>query len=157
MKNPIVRAFLIMTITGSLCFLAGYGYGTGLSIGDPGRIDPGEPSAVTVPDPQQLTLEEVRQFLAEDKTDRIPPSYYNCLDYTFDVYQAARWAGIECYPVKLILGGVGTSAHAIVAFKTTDAGLVFFEPQSDQQVDVQVNGMYTGKRIVEVQYLRWGQ
>lgn len=32
--------------------------------------------------------------------------------------------------------------HAIVAFDTTDKGIVFFEPQTDDEVDLQVGARY---------------
>ena len=83
------------------------------------------------------TYLEMRSFLL---TDRTSTTVYdlddnNCMDYSTIVGNNAEAAGIRAAIVLLTyepLLGVETSDHSIIAFDTTDRGLVFVEPQSDE-------------------------
>ncbi len=79
------------------------------------------------------TLAEVKEFLAEDRTDEIPynePAYV-CTHYARDVINNAVARGIRAAYVEIRHPGMG---HAIVAFQTVDKGLMYFEPQFDDEV-----------------------
>lgn len=83
------------------------------------------------------TYFEMRSFLL---TDRTSTTVYdlddnNCMDYSTIVVNNAEAVGIRAAIVLLTyepLNGVETTDHSIVAFDTTDRGLVFVEPQSDE-------------------------
>ncbi len=84
------------------------------------------------------TYAEMWRFLLEDKTDKNPyiPGAYTCLEFSRDVNNNAEEQGIRCALVLIFFrDGKG---HAIVAFETTDKGLIFIEPQRDQEVKVAI-------------------
>lgn len=88
------------------------------------------------------TYEQAYTFLQEDKTDlnAFNDVTYNCDHFSTDVNNNAEEQGIRCGYVVISLS-TGTP-HAIVAFNTTDKGLVFFEPQTDQLVILEKNKDY---------------
>ena len=88
------------------------------------------------------TYEMVMEFLADDRTDnkKYDESEYNCTDYSADVKANAADEGIRCAYVNIYFAG--HMGHSIVAFDTTDEGLVFIEPQTDDEVDLQVGQRY---------------
>jgi hypothetical protein len=79
------------------------------------------------------TLEEVASFLEEDKTDsnQYVEDKYVCSHFATDVNNNADQQGIRCAYVDVRFPD---SAHAIVAFDTTDKGLIYFDPSTDEQV-----------------------
>ena len=88
------------------------------------------------------SYEEMRDFLARDRTsDReYVASDYTCVDFAAAVKSNAAKEGVRCAYVVIEFGGGG--GHAIVAFDTTDKGLIFVEPQFDWEVDLQVGKRY---------------
>jgi hypothetical protein len=75
------------------------------------------------------TFNEMLIFLAIDGTDKNPyAEEYVCHHFASDLIKNARSMGIQAGYVTLYHKPTG---HAIVAFKTTDQGLYFVEPQSD--------------------------
>jgi hypothetical protein len=60
----------------------------------------------------------------------------NCVDFSTRVNNNAKEKGIMCYMVLINAEDINgnPSHHVIVAFPTTDRGLVFVEPQSDKVV-----------------------
>ncbi|MDD4860128.1 MAG: hypothetical protein PHR56_08020 [Dehalococcoidales bacterium] len=93
----------------------------------------------TVKDP---TYQQMLDFLKTDTTDQ--KSYivgrYECRHFATDVCNSAELAGIRCAYVSL--GYPQDMGHAIVAFNTIDKGLVYVEPQSDEQVKVVMGRHY---------------
>jgi hypothetical protein len=111
---------------------AGYqdGYGKGETAGYDIGLNDGFGHGYTIKDP---TWAEVIAFLAKDKTNEktyVDPSYV-CAHFSRDVCNNAEAAGIRCAVVELRF--VSEQGHLIVAFNTLDRGLVYFEPQSDEQ------------------------
>jgi len=85
---------------------------------------------------------EVKAFLAEDRTSEreYVKGRYTCVDFSAAVKANAAREGIRCaYVVIEFRGGGG---HAIVAFDTTDEGLVFVEPQFDWEVEPEIGQRY---------------
>ena len=76
---------------------------------------------------------EVKDFLMQDKTDLVPYNEltYVCTHYARDVINNAINKGIRTAYVEIRHPGMG---HSIVAFETTDKGIVYFEPQYDSEV-----------------------
>ena len=88
------------------------------------------------------TYREVMEFLAEDDTSgkEYAEGRYTCIDFATAIKANAAEAEIRCaYVVIEYRGGAG---HAIVAFDTTDRGLVFIEPQFDWEVEPEVGRRY---------------
>jgi len=79
------------------------------------------------------TFEEVISFLTEDKTDsnEYVKDMYVCSHFARDVNNNADSQGIRCAYVDV---RYPKTAHAIIAFNTTDEGLVYFDPVSDERV-----------------------
>jgi hypothetical protein len=79
------------------------------------------------------TFDEVISFLQEDKTDSNPyiEDEYVCIHFARDVNHNAEDQGIRCAFVDIRFP---RSAHAIIAFDTTDQGLVYFDPVTDERV-----------------------
>lgn len=78
------------------------------------------------------TFNEMILFIAIDKTDTHPyTESYVCHHFTHTVIMNAKQQGIQAGYVTLYNKPNG---HAIVAFQTTDQGLYFVEPQSDNLI-----------------------
>jgi hypothetical protein len=87
------------------------------------------------------TFAEVTSFLTEDKTDsnEYIDDTYVCSHFARDVNNNAESQGIRCAYVDV---RYPDSAHAIVAFDTTDEGLLYFDPSSDESVKPVVGKEY---------------
>lgn len=87
------------------------------------------------------TFEEAISFLAEDKTDsnEYVEDTYVCSHFAYDVNTHADSQGIRCAYVDM---RYPQTAHAIIAFDTTDKGLVYFDPSTDERVKPVVGKEY---------------
>jgi len=87
------------------------------------------------------TYDEVREFLARDMTDSNPyiKGVYMCADFAADVNNNAEFQGIR---TAYVIIHARAWSHAVVAFETTDKGLVSVEPISDAIVGVVVGRPY---------------
>jgi chaperonin cofactor prefoldin len=93
------------------------------------------------------TYDEANAFTNSDKTDEneyIPN--YVCYDFTADFNSNAFQMGYRCGFVYIEFSD---SAHAIVCFNTTDRGLIYIEPQSDEIVTLTIGQPYLGHIIVD--------
>jgi len=81
------------------------------------------------------THKEMREFLANDKTDSCSfvAVEYVCSDFASQVNNNAETSGIRAAYVRIRSKEWG---HAVVAFETVDRGLIFIEPQSDKQIEL---------------------
>ena len=88
------------------------------------------------------TYRIVLNFLAADLTNsrRYDLEDYNCTDYSADVKANAAQQGIRCGYVSSYFPDA--RGHAIVAFDTTDRGSVFFEAQTDDEVELRAGMRY---------------
>jgi len=88
------------------------------------------------------SYQEMKDFLDRDKTSEqeYVESEYICVDFTAAVKANAAKEGIRCAYVSIEYRG--GSGHAIVAFDTTDEGLVFIEPQFDWEVEPEIGKLY---------------
>ncbi|MCX6003486.1 MAG: hypothetical protein NTX46_03540, partial [Chloroflexi bacterium] len=91
--------------------------------------------------PLDPTYQQMESFLAADKTDRntYNAATYDCVNFSADVIADAAKSKIRCAYVNI---DERDSGHAIVAFNTTDRGLIYIEPQSDEEVNLQVGRHY---------------
>ena len=88
------------------------------------------------------SYQEMKDFLGRDKTSEREylVSEYDCVNFAADVKANAAEEEIRCaYVVIEYRGGTG---HVIVAFDTTDEGLVFIEPQFDWEVELEIGKRY---------------
>ncbi len=87
------------------------------------------------------TYQELREFLADDKTDFnvFVSGEYVCFDFAADLNNNAEARGIRAAYVRL---RAKEWAHAVVAFETTDRGLILIEPQSDTEIELVVGKPY---------------
>jgi hypothetical protein len=92
---------------------------------------------------QNPTYQEMKTFLAQDPTNNNTYSEdkYVCVDFAAAVNNNAESKGIRCAVVDIFYpDGYG---HTIVAFDTTDRGLIYIEPQFDQEVKLIVGRSYS--------------
>lgn len=75
-------------------------------------------------------------FLRRDKTDEKEyiEDVYTCYHFAAELGRNADEEGIRSAYVRI---DFPASAHSIVAFDTVDVGLIFIEPQNDEEMDVE--------------------
>lgn len=81
--------------------------------------------------------DELMRFLEEDKTDEneYKEGAYTCSNFAADLNNNAEEEGFRAAYVYI---EYSDGAHALAAFETVDRGLVFIEPQFDDEVVVSV-------------------
>ena len=92
---------------------------------------------------QNPTYQEMKTFIAQDPTNANTYSEdkYVCVDFAAAVNNNAEAKGIRCAVVDIFYpDGYG---HTIVVFDTTDRGLIYIEPQFDQEVKLEVGRSYS--------------
>jgi hypothetical protein len=101
----------------------------------------------------------MKAFLEQDETSEQEylRNEYICVDFAANVKANAAEEGIRC--AYVVIEYLGTTGHAIVAFGTTDRGLVYVEPQFDWDVVPEVGRRYyecvvppPGQYMVEPDY-----
>jgi len=132
------------------------GYQSGLQAGYKPPTQPQQSSQVVTP--QNPTYQEMKEFLAQDPTNQntYVENKYVCVDFAAAVNNDAESKGIRCAVVDIFYpDGYG---HTIVAFETTDRGLIYVEPQYDEEVKLvvgrsysQLNGFTTAPRNDTIQ------
>ena len=87
------------------------------------------------------TYAEAVAFMRSDRTDRntYDDDSYVCSHFSRDVCNNAEAEGLRCAFVELRYSDTG---HSIIAFDTIDRGLVYFEPQFDDEVRVELGRSY---------------
>jgi hypothetical protein len=87
------------------------------------------------------TYLEVVRFIQKDTTDLFTynETYFNCMYFAQYVDINVERQGIRCALVVLYFNGTD-AGHAIVGFNTSDKGMVYVEPQSDEWVQNLVVG-----------------
>ncbi len=88
------------------------------------------------------TYMEVRQFLQDDQTDQNQyiKDVYDCHNFAADVNLNAEAKGIRAAYVSIAFPDTG---HAIVAFNTVDKGILYIEPQHDDEVLLTIGESYS--------------
>ena len=88
------------------------------------------------------SYQEMKDFLKQDETSEQEylGNEYICVDFAADVKANAAKEGIRC--AYVVIEYLGVTGHAIVAFDTTDRGLVFIEPQFDWEVEPEIGQRY---------------
>jgi len=102
--------------------------------------------AITLKNP---TFQKMRDFILKDTTSRnqFILNEYECRHFATDVNNNADTAGIRCAFVLLCYRN---SQHAVVAFETTDRGMIYIEPQTDAAIQPIVGGQYQGEEIIDI-------
>jgi len=79
-----------------------------------------------------ITWDELNQFLARDHTNwnEYLVGEYVCMEFAVDLALNASREGIKSWIVVVEFLG-SSEAHAFVGFETSDHGLVYIEPQTD--------------------------
>jgi len=85
---------------------------------------------------------EVGRFIYQDKTNdkQYDEDTFNCAHYSMEVNNNSEGQGIRCAYVIVELSRV--PGHACIAFNTTDHGLIYYEPQYDSRVFLEVEKDY---------------
>lgn len=95
------------------------------------------------------TFQELRDFILRDPTNRSEfiLNQYECRHFATEVNNNAEAEGLRC---GFALVCFEQGQHSVVAFDTTDRGLVYIEPQTDAAIHPEVSGKYQGKEIKEI-------
>jgi hypothetical protein len=88
------------------------------------------------------TYQQAKAFIAADATDSIAyvDDEFVCHDFAAQVASNAVSQKIRC--AYVLIDFSDPPGHAIIAFNTTDKGLVYFEPQSDEEVNLRIGYSY---------------
>ena len=88
------------------------------------------------------TYAELKQFIQNDQTDQNQyiEDVYDCHNFAADVNLNAEATGLRAAYVNIAFPDIG---HAIVAFDTVDKGIVYIEPQHDDEVIVPISQSYS--------------
>ncbi len=102
--------------------------------------------AIAVKNP---TFQELRDFILRDPTSRnhFALNQYECRHFATEVNNNAE---AECLRCAFVLLCFDRGQHAVIAFDTTDRGLVYIEPQTDAAIHPEVGGEYQGSEIKEI-------
>lgn len=114
------------------------GYDKGYELGLGQSIEGGIAERVELRNP---TYQEMKDFLTADDTSEKPyiTGEYVCYDFTADLNNNAEAAGLRASYVRV---RSTNWAHALVAFETTDRGVIYIEPQSDKEVKLELGKPY---------------
>lgn len=115
------------------------GYQAGYKAGHASGLSEG----ATDNNPRNPTYLEMQGFLDQDATSSKTyiKDEYVCTDFSAAVNNNADALGIRCAIVDIFYPkGYG---HTIVAFETTDRGLIFVEPQFDHEVNLIIGKSYS--------------
>jgi hypothetical protein len=125
----------------------GAGYDEGYDLGEAEGYEQGYDEGIqaglghgyTLRDP---TYRQAVNFLRRDKTDgnKYDEDSYICSHFARDVCNNAEAEELRCAFVELRYSKGG---HSIIAFDTIDKGLIYFEPQFDDEVEVTINRSYS--------------
>ena len=90
------------------------------------------------------TYNQAEQFIAVDPTNSnlYIPGKYVCSNFAEDFQANAKKSGFNCGVVTVLFSDLST--HALDCFNTTDRGLIFVEPQTDQLVSLNEGKAYSG-------------
>jgi len=127
------------------------GYNCGYQVGCQEAAAPGDSvglSSQTI-ELKNPTFQEVKDFILEDTTSRnkFVLNQYECRHFATEVNNNAEAEGLRCAFVLLCFE---KGQHGVVAFDTTDRGLVYIEPQTDAVIHPELGGKYQGKEMKEI-------
>jgi hypothetical protein len=114
------------------------GYVSGKADGYDEGVQAGAGHGYTLRDP---TCAEAVAFIHEDRTDEntYVEDTYVCSHFSRDVCNNAEEKGLRCAYVEIRYPGGG---HAIVAFNTTDQGLIYFDTITDERAKPVIGKRY---------------
>jgi len=145
---PGIITVLALLVSGGFAgYLLGYHQGTGEYLpwfADTSYVMPGNTT--------EQTFEQVAEFVESDPTSEQPyDEGFNCVDFALALSYKARWAGLDARIAKLEYPE--PPHHMLLAFPTSDRGLVFYETQTDEEVQPAPGKIYNGRRISAIYIL----
>jgi len=143
-----MRILTVLVIAVAAVLIGFAAYYIGYTRGDSSGYDEGYNNGVitgagTGYDLRDPTYSEMNRFLGEDDTDKNEyiDGVYTCTDYAASLNNNATQLGYNAAYVYIsYTDGTG---HAIAAFQTVDKGLIFIEPQYDEEVQVVIGSSYS--------------
>lgn len=142
-----------VAIVGVVCAALGFGYGYFKGTGTI-PLQAGSASVVPTVTDAKVTEAELLEFLKTDKTDGIDYGEgFNCVEYAFVLGLRGRWQGLQPEVVRIDFDGQNYG-HLLLAYETSDKGVVFINPEDDSIVKPRIGGQLAGKRITGMYYLR---
>lgn len=149
LKTALLAFCIILIIVGATAAYTSYNFGynigsdfaynKGYETGYVRGVTDGAGRGYNIRDP---TYQEALSFIASDHTEQHQyGANYTCFDFTADFKANAFKAGYKC---GFVYVEFLNASHAIVAFNTTDHGLIFMEPQFDNIVTLILGQLYSG-------------
>lgn len=129
--------------------LMGYYIGTGTfpMIGQ-------EPIVAPYVIPETYTKAEILEFIKQDDTNLVPYGEgFNCVEYAMVLGLKGRWNGIASMIIKVDFANE-PFGHILIAYQTSDAGLVFIDPGTDMVVNPRIGSQLVGKTIIGLSVLK---
>lgn len=141
MKNVLTIFFIALVLTGSAACNSNLMINHGLIAAPTYTFQPTYTPPPPVPDPPatattayrtSITWMELNDFLASDHTNwnQYIEGEYNCVNFSLDLIANATANKIHAWLVYVVFDPE-EPAHAFVAIRTSDKGVVWIEPQSD--------------------------
>jgi len=103
------------------------------SIQLPGLASTPGVSGTPIPTYRNVTWKQLMAFVANDPTNLHPyiPGKYECVNFALDLTANAHKQNINAWITTVDFGSTEIG-HAFVAFPTTDKGIIYIEPQTDE-------------------------
>jgi hypothetical protein len=141
MKKTLSFAFILLVLTGLAACNSTLMINQGLIAAPTQTFPATDPIFTPTPYPVEadttsyrpsITWLELNDFLASDHTNwnQYIEGKYNCVNFSLDLISNARADNIYAWLVYVVFDPE-EPAHAFVAIKTSDKGVVWIEPQSD--------------------------
>ena len=140
---------VLMLFSGILGIMGGYFLGTGTMpfVNPPETIIPTAPQAV-------VSRAETLDFITSDATNLVEYGEgYNCVEYALVLSLKGRWQGLPAMVIRVDFEGQPLN-HLLVAYHTTDGGVIYFDPATDTLVYPRIGGELAGKKITGLYILQ---
>ena len=110
--------------------------------------------SISLPDiKSKVTEREVMDFVRADTTNLNKYDIgFNCVEYAFLQARNAQWKSLPA--VVTLLDFEGGESHLILAFPTTDAGVVFIDPKLSLEIHPRVGMELGGYKVTEISFMK---
>jgi len=144
-ERKVIRAILLTVAIFVIGYTAGFSHATGSLPTVWGGESIAPPAEMT-----RATLAEVKQTVAPVAQMDYGEGF-NCVDYAWEAMRRLHWAGQVAMIARLDLEP--GPDHAVLIIPTSDAGWVFIEPQTGQQIYPTPGGMYIDFTVIKGVYV----
>ncbi len=131
LKNKYIIAFLIILF---FLFLLREEYNSPLIAQEVSKSYIQKYKVPTCENCKPISYAELKAFIVDDQTDKlIYTGDFICGDFTEKLIENAYQNGISSWPIFV---GMKPISHMFAAFLTTDKGMIWIEPQTDEEYKI---------------------